>query len=188
MRHDNYLLGFRKLGNGRNKPSELTTFFPPVERSGRPTRAPGIHQGFALRSRGRWPNAIECLKMNNSRARAWRSSERDLSDKNQSAVSQRKGSGLTHHSRPVGVDRDPFDGNLHSRLWNGQLAASGRPQASTKAGGSVRRSQKNESFMAKTFDLSSASQSLWSANRCYQLIKLMLCCGFVMGKERKEKK
>lgn len=71
--------------------------------------------------------------MNNSRVRTWRSRERDLSDKTQNPVSQRDGSCLTHHSRMVAIDQDPFDGNGHSHLWNGQLAASSKPQAPAKA-------------------------------------------------------
>lgn len=62
-----------------------------------------------------------------------RSRERDLRDKTQNPVSQREGSGLTHPSRLVVIDQEPFDGNLQSHLWNGQLAASSRPQAPTEA-------------------------------------------------------
>lgn len=40
---------------------------------------------------------------------------------------------IAQAGRLVAIDQDPFDGNLHSHLWNGQLAASSRPQAPTKA-------------------------------------------------------
>lgn len=73
-----------------------------------------------------------------------RSSERDLSDKSQNPVSQKEGSGLTHPSRLVAIDQEPFDGNLHSHLWNGQLAASSRPQAPTRAGVKKRFSHKEK--------------------------------------------
>lgn len=71
-----------------------------------------------------------------------RSSEKDLSDKTQHPVSQRKGSGLTHHGRLVAPDQEPFDANLHSRLWNGQLAASRPPQAPTKLRKEYKRKQR----------------------------------------------
>lgn len=76
-----------------------------------------------------------------------RSSERDLSDRSQKPVSQREGSGLSHPSGLVAVDQEPFDGNLHSHLWNGQLAASSTPQAPTRAAVKKQFSQNEEKSM-----------------------------------------
>lgn len=50
-----------------------------------------------------------------------------------SPVSQRDGSAVTQGSRLHGVDQDSFDGDLHSRLWNGRLDHKPQPRQKKEA-------------------------------------------------------
>lgn len=134
QKQHNYLLWFQKLPNGWNKPYNITTFFSPWRdqagwhKSTDPLRICLVV--LWLTAEGQGISGDE--QQSGEDLERHRSSERDLSDKSQNPVSQRERSGLTHHSRLVAIDQEPFDGNLHSHLWNGQLAASSRPQAPTK--------------------------------------------------------